>query len=92
MLVTAPHQLSSVTDWDYDLVNTHLAGLTRPWLHAVIVHMQAMIEEMRTGKPYELPKEGMTRSKLAAGPTTLEDLVNSLLAIPIPFTTCTYSM
>ena len=46
--------------------------------------MQAMIEEMRTGRPYELPKEGMTRSKLAAGPTTLEDLVDPLLAIPIP--------
>jgi len=40
--------------------------------------VQAMIEEMRTGKPYELPKEGMARSKLAAGPTTLEDLVGQL--------------
>ncbi len=37
--------------------------------------MQAMIEEMRTGQAYTLPKEGMARSKLAAGPTTLEDLV-----------------
>ena len=37
-----------------------------------------MIEEMRTGKAYELPKEGMARSKLAAGPTTLEDLVSEL--------------
>lgn len=37
-----------------------------------------MIEEMRTGKAYELPKEGMARSKLAAGPTTLEDLVSKL--------------
>lgn len=37
-----------------------------------------MIEEMRTGEAYELPKEGMARSKLAAGPTTLEDLVGQL--------------
>ncbi|KAL0034805.1 hypothetical protein WJX77_007961 [Trebouxia sp. C0004] len=37
-------------------------------------NVTAIIEEMRTGKPYELPKEGMARSKLAAGPTTLEDL------------------
>ncbi len=37
-----------------------------------------MIEEMRTGKAYEVPKEGMARSKLAAGPTTLEDLVGQL--------------
>ncbi|DBA71332.1 TPA: Dynein assembly factor 3, axonemal [Trebouxia sp. C0005] len=37
-------------------------------------NVTAMIEEMRTGEAYELPKEGMARSKLAAGPTTLEDL------------------
>ncbi len=40
--------------------------------------VQAIIEEMRRGKAYELPKEGMARSKLAAGPTTLEDLVGQL--------------
>lgn len=39
--------------------------------------MQAMIEEMRTGQPYALPKEGIAQSKLAAGPTTIEDLVSS---------------
>ena len=48
------------------------------------MHVQAMIEEMRTGKPYELPQEGITRSKLAAGPTTLEDLVDPLPATPSP--------
>ena len=37
--------------------------------------LQAIIEEMRTGKPFVLPKEGMARTKLAAGPTTIEDLV-----------------
>ncbi|DBB17927.1 TPA: Dynein assembly factor 3, axonemal [Trebouxia sp. C0006] len=37
-------------------------------------NVTAIIEEMRRGKAYELPKEGMARSKLAAGPTTLEDL------------------
>lgn len=37
--------------------------------------MQAMIEEMRTGQPYVLPQEGIAQTKLAAGPTTIEDLV-----------------
>ena len=43
--------------------------------HICVCSMQAMIEEMRTGQPYVLPKEGITPPKLAAGPTTVEDLV-----------------
>lgn len=37
--------------------------------------MQAIIEEMRTGQPYDLPEAGIVQPKLAAGPTTIEDLV-----------------
>ncbi|KAL3140672.1 Dynein assembly factor 3, axonemal, variant 2 [Trebouxia sp. C0010 RCD-2024] len=37
-------------------------------------NVTAMIEEIRTGQPYALPKEGIAQSKLAAGPTTIEDL------------------
>lgn len=36
--------------------------------------MQAMIQEMRTGQPYA-PPAGIAQPKLAAGPTTIEDLV-----------------
>ena len=34
-----------------------------------------MIEELREREPYKLPKEGFVRSKLNAGPTSIEDLV-----------------
>lgn len=37
-------------------------------------NVTAMIEEMRTGQPYVLPQEGIAQTKLAAGPTTIEDL------------------
>ena len=45
------------------------------------VVMQAMIEELRTGQPYKLPKEGFVRSKLNAGPTSIEDLVRVMCGV-----------